>query len=204
MVLSHKFEEALRYAAHIHAGQSRKGTEVPVLAHLLGVASLVIEHGGVEDQAIAALLHDAAEDAGGKGRLEDIRSRFGDTVADIVEGCTDTLQRPKPQWRARKAAYIAKVPKLNKLARLVAIADKLHNGRAILRELRASGENVWSRFKGGRDGTLWYYRCLVQAFRAGGVDAELEELDRVVTQIEALAKELAQSAASAESVSPKY
>ena len=189
MVLSDKFEEALQYAAHVHAGQTRKGTEIPFLSHLLGVASLVMEYGGSEEQAIAALLHDTVEDAGGPGRLADIRKRFGEAVADIVDGCTDTLQRPKPPWRARKAGYIARIPKLNASTRLVAVADKLHNARAVLQGLHETGDAVWKRFKGGKDGTLWYFRCLVQAFRTAGADALVEELDRVVTEVEAVAKE---------------
>jgi (p)ppGpp synthase/HD superfamily hydrolase len=186
MVLSEKFDEALRYAACVHAGQTRKGTAVPYLAHLLGVASLVLEYGGGEQEAIAALLHDAVEDAGGVGRLDDIRVRFGETVAALVDSCTDTLQHPKPPWRARKAAYIARIPKLPDPARLVCAADKLHNARAILRDLRESGDAIWSRFKGGKDGTLWYNRCLVQAFKAAGVTPLVEELDRAVTHIEEL------------------
>jgi len=184
MVLSDKFEQALRYAAHVHAGQNQKGTTIPYMAHLLGTASIVLEYGGTEDEAIAALLHDAAEDAGGAGRLEDIRARFGECIADLVEGCTDTMQRPKPAWRARKAGYIARVPKLSASARLVSAADKLNNTRAMLRELRQCGDEVWKRFKGGREGTLWYYRCLVQAFRTAGATAIVDELDRTVAEIE--------------------
>jgi (p)ppGpp synthase/HD superfamily hydrolase len=184
MVLSERFEAALQYAAHVHAGQTRKGTEVPYLSHLLGVASIVLEYGGTEEEGIAALLHDAPEDAGGAARLEDIRARFGEAVADLVEGCTDTMQRPKPAWRARKASYIARIPKLSNSARLVSAADKLHNARSLLRDLRESGEAVWTRFKGGKDGTLWYHRCLVQAFRTAGITPLVEELDRVVTRIE--------------------
>jgi len=186
MVLSEKFEEALRYAATVHAGQTRKGTQVPYLAHLLGVASIVLEYGGTEEEAIAALLHDAPEDVGGPGRLEDIRARFGAAVAELVESCTDTMQRPKPAWRPRKASYIARIPKLSDSARLVSMADKLHNARSLLRDLRESGEAVWTRFKGGKDGTLWYQRCLVQAFRTAGESPLVEELDRVVTRIEEL------------------
>ena len=198
MVLSERFEEALRYAAHVHAGQTRKGTEVPYLAHLLGVASIVLEYGGTEDEAIAALLHDAPEDAGGLGRLEDIRTRFGETVAELVESCTDTMLSPKPAWRTRKAGYIARIPKLSNSARLVSIADKLQNARSLLRDLRESGEAVWPRFKGGKDGTLWYQRCLVQAFRtagAAGASPLVDELDRVVTRIEefVLAEKLSQT-----------
>jgi (p)ppGpp synthase/HD superfamily hydrolase len=184
MVLSQKFEDALCYAAHVHAGQTRKGTEVPYLSHLMAVASLVLDYGGDEEQAIAALLHDAVEDAGGVRRLEDIRLRFGEIVAAIVDACTDTFEDPKPPWRQRKAALIIRIPKLPRPASLVCAADKLHDVRTILSELRQSGEAIWTRFKGGKDGTLWYNRCLVQAFRTGGVTPVIEELDRVVTRIE--------------------
>ena len=173
MVLSEKFEEALRYAATVHAGQTRKGTQVPYLSHLLGVASIVLEHGGTEEEAIAALLHDAPEDAGGAGRLEDIRSRFGEAVADLVESCTDTMQRPKPAWRTRKVGYIARIPKLSDSARLVSVADKLHNARGLLRDLRESGEAVWTRFKGGKDGQ----HAIEGAASSGrGVDALFDNL----------------------------
>jgi (p)ppGpp synthase/HD superfamily hydrolase len=187
MVLTDRFEEALHYAAHVHAGQTRKGSEVPYLAHLMGVATLVLEYGGDEEEAIAGLLHDVVEDAGGLGRLQDIRARFGNNVAELVDSCTDTMEHPKPPWRARKASYIARIPKMSNSARLVSAADKLHNARAILRQLRESGPKVWDHFKGGKDGTLWYNRCLVQAFRTAGVTAVVEELDRVVTRIEEIA-----------------
>jgi GTP pyrophosphokinase len=110
MTLSTKFDQALHYAVIIHAGQVRKGTRIPYLSHLLGVASIALEYGANEDEAIGALLHDAGEDAGGRGRIEDIRQRFGDTVADIVDGCTDADVVPKPEWRKRKEEYIAHIP----------------------------------------------------------------------------------------------
>jgi GTP pyrophosphokinase len=188
MVLSEQFERALLYAATIHAGQKRKGTAVPSLAHLLAVASIALDYGASEQEAIAALLHDAVEDAGGKERLEDIRSRFGESVADIVEGCTDSLVTPKPPWRARKAAYIAHIPRAPASVRLVSAADKLHNARAILRDLRVLGDSLWDRFRGGKEGTLWYYRCLVQAFKAAGIHPLVDELERVVLEIERLSK----------------
>jgi (p)ppGpp synthase/HD superfamily hydrolase len=187
MTLTSRFDQALQYAVHIHAGQRRKSTDVPYVAHLLGVASIALEHGANEDEAIGALLHDAGEDAGGQGRIDDIRIRFGAAVADIVAGCTDTVATPKPPWEARKKAYVAHLPKASASVRLVSAADKLHNARAILRDFRRVGDDVWSRFSGGKDGTLWYYRALVRAFRAAGSSELIDELDRVVTETEYLA-----------------
>jgi (p)ppGpp synthase/HD superfamily hydrolase len=154
-MLTFKFDDALHYATLIHAGQTRKGTEIPYLSHLLGVASIALEHGATEDEAIGALLHDAGEDAGGLGRIADIRPRFGDAVAQIVEGCTDAVVIPKPPWRARKEAYIDHVRHASPSVRLVSAADKLHNARAVLSDYRQLGEVLWLRFTGGRDGTLW-------------------------------------------------
>jgi GTP pyrophosphokinase len=185
--LSARFEEALILATRLHAGQFRKGTTIPYIAHLLGVASIVIEHGATEEEAIAALLHDAAEDQGGQAVLEDIRARFGDGVAEIVAGCTDAWTDPKPDWRPRKEAYIAALPQASASVRLVSAADKLHNARSILRDYQALGEAVWERFTGGREGTLWYYRSLVEIFRATGPRALAEELERVISELERLA-----------------
>lgn len=188
MNLSPRFDRALHYAVLIHAGQLRKGTEIPYLSYPLGVASIALEYGANEDEAIRALLHDAGEDAGGRGRIEDIRQRFGDAVADIVEGCTDSDVAPKPEWRKRKQEYIAHLPGASHSVRLVSAADKLHNARSILRDYRVHGEDLWRRFNGGKDGTLWYYRSLVKAFSRGGRNELVEELDRVVAEIERLSK----------------
>lgn len=187
MHLSPKFDQALQYAVLIHAGQIRKGANIPYISHLLGVTSIAMEYGANEDETIGALLHDAGEDAGGDGRIEDIRLRFGGAVADIVKGCTDAVVVPKPPWKQRKEDYIAHVPTASVSVRLVSASDKLHNGRAILRDLRAHGDDVWQRFKGGKDGALWYYRSLVTAFRQAGNSDLFDELDRVVTDIERLA-----------------
>ena len=164
MILTSKFDQALHYAALIHAHQKRKDTEIPYLAHLLGVASIALEHGANEDEAIGALLHDAGEDAGGDGRIEDIRHRFGDAVADMVQGCTDAVTIPKPPWQKRKEDYIAHVPKASASVRLVSASDKLHNARAILRDFRRLDDALWARFTGGKEGTLWYYRQLAVIF----------------------------------------
>ncbi len=184
MPLSARFEEALVYAAHLHRDQVRKATPVPYVSHLLAVASLVLEHGGTEDEAIAGLLHDAIEDQGGRKTRDEIATRFGATVVDIVEGCTDSDVEPKPAWRPRKEAYVAHIARASAATRLVSAADKLHNARSILRDYRDQGEELWARFKGGRDGTLWYYRALCDAFRQAGTSSLVEELVRTVEELE--------------------
>ncbi len=182
--LTARFGHAVAYAARQHAAQKRKGTDRPYIAHLLGVASIVLEHGGDEDQAIAALLHDVVEDCGGLRRLREIRRRFGARVAEIVDGCTDAYTVPKPPWRRRKEKYLAHLPQACADVRLVSAADKLHNAREVLSDYRSEGEAVWRRFKGRKRGTLWYYRALVEAYRAAGATALVEELDRVVGELE--------------------
>jgi (p)ppGpp synthase/HD superfamily hydrolase len=189
MALSSRFEEALVFATRLHAGQRRKGTAIPYISHLLGVTSLVLENGGDEDEAIAALLHDAIEDQGGAATREEIRRRFGDTVVAIVDGCTDAEVMPKPPWRGRKEAYIAHIRQASPSVRLVSAADKLHNARTILADYRVLGDRLWQRFTGGKEGTLWYYRSVVEALREVGPVPLVEELDRVVKEIERLAAE---------------
>ena len=182
------FDEALVYAHQLHANQTRKGTTIPYVGHLLAVTAIVIENGGTEDEVIAALLHDAVEDAGGAETREEIRRRFGEKVAVIVDGLTDTDQMPKPPWRKRKEDYIAHLSEASSSVLLVSLADKIHNASSILRDLRNEGDSVWSRFTGGREGSLWYYRALVEAFRARGQFTTLvDELDGVVNEIEQLA-----------------
>jgi (p)ppGpp synthase/HD superfamily hydrolase len=183
-MLSDRFLEAVRYAAAAHQGQTRKGTTVPYLSHLLGVASIVLGDGGNEDEAIAALLHDAAEDQGGRERLEDIRQRFGDVVARIVEACTDSWATPKEPWIERKRRYVSNATRLDPAALRVSAADKVHNAYAILRDLRTIGERVWDRFSATPDDIIWYYKSLVQSFRAAGGGPLVEELDRIVRGIE--------------------
>ncbi len=161
-----RFTRALAYAARVHAGQTRKGKPTPYLAHLLAVAALVLEHGGSEEQAVAALLHDAAEDHGGLPRLRDIRRRFGRGVERIVESCSDSLAPAggaKEDWRVRKERYLRHLRSAPQAALLVSAADKLHNAREILADVRAGGAHVFRRFRGGREGTLWYYRALARA-----------------------------------------
>ena len=186
--LSSRFEEALIYATRLHTHQNRKGTHTPYLAHLLSVTALVLESGGSEDEAIAALLHDAVEDQGGKKTLKEIQQRFGDKVANIVASCTDAYTFPKPPWRERKESYIAHIPKASPEARRVSLADKLHNARSILRDIRLDGERTWEKFNGGKEGTLWYYRSLLDTFKQYDDSFMVAELDRVVIEIERLAK----------------
>ncbi len=191
--LTERFEEALVYATRLHAEQKRKGTEIPYVAHLLAVASVALEHGADEDEAIAALLHDAVEDQGGAATREEIRRRFGDRVVEIVDGCSDTDVTPKPPWLERKKAYIAHVRSAPPSVRLVSASDKLHNARSILADYRACGERLWDRFSASREQTLWYYRSLVDAYRAAGPSSLVDELDLVVTELERLAAPAADS-----------
>lgn len=139
-MLTKRYDDALQYAHDIHRKQTRKGTTIPYIAHLMTVSALVIEHGGDEDQAIGALLHDAAEDQGGETTLEDIRKRFGDIVAEIVHDCTDSWVEPKPEWGPRKEAYLALLPKKATRSLLVSLADKTHNAEAILFDYRVIGD----------------------------------------------------------------
>lgn len=184
-----RFAEAVGWAAELHATQVRKGTAIPYLAHVLAVAAIALEHGADEDVAIAAVLHDAIEDCGGARIREVIAARFGGRVAAIVEGCTDADVTPKPPWRARKEAYLAHLPEAATDVLLVSASDKLHNARSLLADHRTVGEDLWGRFSGGREGTLWYYRSLVDAYRASGrvPAALLAEVDATVTALEAAA-----------------
>lgn len=172
----------------MHARQIRKRTERPYIGHLLSVTSIVIEYGGDEDMAIAALLHDAVEDQGGLPRLREIRRKFGKRVAHIVNGCTDSYTQPKPPWMARKRAYVERVSNESEDVRLVSAADKLSNTREVLHDFRVHGEEVFERFAGKKEGTLWYYRALVTRFHEAGSNPLVDELDRVVTELESLVR----------------
>jgi (p)ppGpp synthase/HD superfamily hydrolase len=185
--LSARFEEALVHAFRLHRDQRRKASDVPYVSHLLAVTSLVIEHGGGEEEAIAALLHDAVEDQGGAPVLDEIRKRFGDGVAAIVEACSDTDEHPKPPWRPRKEAHLARLLQASASVKLVSAADKVHNARSILADYREGGEAVWNRFNGGKEGTLWYYRAALEALREGAPPALLKDLERLLDEIERLA-----------------
>ena len=178
-----RYGKGLAYAAEKHAGQKRKGTKIPYISHPIGVASLVLEYGGGEDEVIAALLHDVAEDCGGQEALDEIRAKFGMSVAAIVEGCSDTLETPKPEWLERKRNYVEHLRNAPPKVRLVSAADKLHNARAILKDLRDLGDEVWTRFSASKDDVLWYYRALVEAFKARGTSPLIEELERTVAEM---------------------
>jgi (p)ppGpp synthase/HD superfamily hydrolase len=182
--LTNRFADALAYAHRVHADQRRKGGSVPYIAHLLGVAALVLEDGGDEDEAIAALLHDAVEDQGGAERLDDIRRRFGERVAAIVEACTDTKEDPKPPWYQRKETHIEGFRSAPPEVLRIALADKLYNARAIQRDRYISGEAVWSRFHAGREQVLWYYRTLADLFSERRPGWMAEELQRVIQKLE--------------------
>lgn len=188
MTLTPRFEDALVFAARLHGGDTRKGTTIPYISHVLGVAAIALEHGANENEAIAALLHDTVEDAkqNPESIRTEIRRRFGSAVLDIVDGRTDGIP-PKPPFCERKEHYIAHLPEASPSIRLVSASDKLHNARAILIDYRAIGEAIWARFNGGRSGTLWYYRALADAFRTLGPSRLAEELDRVVSELEQLA-----------------
>jgi GTP pyrophosphokinase len=188
MSLSHRFTAALEYAAELHRSQIRKGSGIPYIAHLLGVASIALEYGADEDEAIASLLHDAIEDQGGAPTREEIRRHFGDRVTAIVDGCTDAEVQPKPPWRERKERHLVRLRQAEPSVLLVAAADKLHNARAILKDYRVLGEPLWPRFRGGKEGTLWYLRAVVDALEAAGRTPIGDELARIVADIERLAR----------------
>lgn len=187
-MLTERFERALIFATRLHEGQRRKGSGVPYISHLLAVCALTIEYGGDEDEAIAALLHDAIEDQGGDAARAQILRNFGPRVAEIVDGCSDTDESPKPPWRARKEAYVRHVAEAPPSVRLVSACDKIHNARTLVMDYRVCGEQLWTRFTGGRAGTLWYYRAMVTALRAAGASPVVEELDLVVAELEILAR----------------
>lgn len=185
--LSDRFVQAFDYAATAHAGQRRKGKDLAYISHLMAVAALVLEAGGDEETAIAALLHDVVEDQGGQPRLRDVEEKFGKRVAQIVWDCTDADTIPKPPWKERKEKYLAHLGNVLPESRLVSAADKLHNAREILADYREEGEGVWARFNGGREGTLWYYRALADKLGSFDSNRLVRELNRVVTELERLA-----------------
>ena len=184
--LGSRFLRAFQFATRQHSGQTRKASTIPYIAHLMGVASIVLEAGGDEDLAIAALLHDVVEDCGGALMLKQVRRRFGQRVADIVDGCTDAYEIPKPPWRERKQRYLRRLKKENSDTRLVSAADKLNNIRSILSDYRSLGEAVWSRFNGGRQGTVWYYRTLRDEFLRSKPNRVTRDFDLAVRELESL------------------
>jgi (p)ppGpp synthase/HD superfamily hydrolase len=183
--LMQKFDDAMAYAAEKHRNQRRKGGNIPYLGHLLSVAGYVIEADGTESEAIAALLHDTAEDQGGQETLDEIRRKFGDEVADIVEECSDTVVTPKPPWRERKQRYIDHLSEASDSAILVSVADKLHNAHAILRDFRAQGDELWHRFNvKDPQQHLWYYKSLLKVYRKRIHNGLVDELSGVIDELE--------------------
>jgi (p)ppGpp synthase/HD superfamily hydrolase len=182
--LSTRFETALVYAAQLHSHQVRKGSGVPYISHLLSVAALVLEDGGDEDEAIAALLHDAIEDQGGAKTREEIRQRFGEKVVNIVDGCSEDETLPKPPWKERKLNYLEKIRLASSEIRRVALADKLHNARSIVADWEREGEKVWQRFKGGKEGTLWFYRSFLEIYQQKVSNSFTQELERLIYRLE--------------------
>lgn len=184
--LTERFEAALVYAHQLHRHQTRKVNRTPYIAHLLSVTALVLEDGGNEDEAIAALLHDAVEDQGGKATREEIKQRFGERVVAIVDGCTESDTIPKPPWRDRKQRYLEQLRQGSPSVRRVALADKLHNARTILLDYRQHGENLWSAFTADQEGVLWFYHSLLKLYHPTDSSPMVEELRRVVDQLEQL------------------
>jgi GTP pyrophosphokinase len=198
--LSTRFDHALLFASQIHREQDRKKSGIPYISHLLGVTSIVLDYGGDEEMGIAALLHDAVEDHGGRPMLKVIEQLFGARVAKMVDGCTDSYAedpKKKESWERRKFRYLRRVRHEDAETRFVSAADKLYNVRAVLRDLRYDGEIIFTRFSAPKVKTLWYYRSLVREYRAGGITHRLkpliDDLDRVVTEVEHLSGVLATS-----------
>ena len=185
--LSDRFIAAVLKAFTLHRDQFRKASESPYIAHLLTVAALVLENGGSEDQAIAALLHDAVEDAGGLVVLNEIREEFGDYVAELVDGCTDSYTQPKEEWEPRKVAYLEKLKNSSDDVKLISLADKVHNARSILRDLHRTGESTWEKFKGKKQGTLRYYQALAKVFDDAPYPILKNELRNLVDEMQTLA-----------------
>ena len=190
--VSTRYADALAFASTVHAGQVRKGDGTPTLylTHLVRVSARVLAHGGTEDQAIAALLHDAAEDQGGRPMLELSGARYGATVAALVESCSDSLTGPdeaKLPWRDRKIHHVDALTRGDEITMLtvpITAADKLDNATAMTARLDAIGAETWTRFKGGRVGTVWYQRAMHAAMRTHGVfGALLDELDHQIDQL---------------------
>ncbi len=186
--LGPRFRRAFLLAAEKHSGHARKASTIPYIAHLMGVASSVLEFGGDEDMAIAGLLHDVVEDCGGAPMLMEVRRRFGARVAEIVDGCTDSYVTPKPPWRERKESYLQHLKSATAETRLVSAADKLNNIRSILSDYRDVGEKIWQRFNGGREGTLWYYRALLDEFMRRKPNRLVREFEFAVAELEATAR----------------
>jgi len=183
MAYSERVVLAFGMAHELHAGQRRKGTDAPYITHLMAVAALVGQHGGDEDTLIAALFHDAVEDQGGAETLARIEDAFGPVVARLVEAATDAESHPKPPWRTRKEAHLARLANAPAEVRLLIAADKLHNARDLVFSLRRHGDSVWADFKGGREGTLWYYTEMLGILRDAWLHPILDELEHTIAML---------------------
>lgn len=188
-LLTHRFESALSFAFRLHQNQYRKQSEIPYISHLLAVTAIVLENGGTEDEAIAALLHDAVEDQGGYETLNEIEEQYGSDVAEIVEGCSDSFTDPKPAWEERKSIYLIKIKGSSDAIQLVSLADKVHNARSILRDIQTGEIGIWDKFNGGKDGTLWYYQSLVEVFKDSRFRDLFVEFHQLVNTIVELSEE---------------
>ncbi|HEX4143822.1 MAG TPA: HD domain-containing protein [Pirellulales bacterium] len=186
--LTQRFVEALSWAATLHQSQRRKANATPYVAHLLAVAALVLEHGGDEDEAIAALLHDAIEDQGGHPTRLQIDERFGPRVAAIVEGATETDLQPKPPWRQRKELHLARLLQADRSVQLIVAADKLHNVGSLIADYGRLGAGLWAHFRGGKAGTLWYLRAAAAALPLAPAEL-VAQLNARITELERLAAE---------------
>lgn len=191
ITLGNRFLEAVAFAVEAHAGDVRKGTTIPYASHLLQVAGLVLEFGGTETEAIGALLHDTAEDAGGEKILDEIKSKFGEEVEKIVRENSDSitaLKSEKAPWRVRKESYVAAIAHKSESGCLVSICDKIHNARSLNTDNRNIGDSHWERFNASKQDSLWYYNALLEAFRSRlkGVDRfqpAISELEESVNQL---------------------
>jgi (p)ppGpp synthase/HD superfamily hydrolase len=182
-MLTKRFDEAFKFAHDLHRTQTRKGTSIPYISHLLAVSAIVIENGGDEDQAIGALLHDAAEKGEGKKTLGEIERRFGNSVAEIVSDCTDSFAEPKPGWRSRKEIYLAKLPATAPQSQLVSLADKIQNAEVIALDYQNHGDTIWQRYEGGAEGMRWYYSALASRFARLMPGPLSDRLGRAVAEI---------------------
>lgn len=184
--LTERFEQALVYAHRLHIHQTRKVGNIPYISHLLSVTALVLEAGGNENEAISALLHDSIEDQGGVKISEEIRQRFGESVVNIVEGCTESETVPKPPWKERKLRYLAQIETATPSVQLVSLADKLHNGRSLLSECHQLGDEIWKIFPVGKAETLWFYDSLLQIYQRTSYHQLVEEFRQVVKSLQLL------------------
>lgn len=183
--LTDRFERAMVLAHQLHADQVRKVSGIPYIAHLLSVTAFVLEDGGTEDEAIAALLHDAIEDQGGEATRQVINEQFGDSVVNIIDGCTESSKVPKPAWKQRKLQYLQQVRSASVSVRRVSLADKLHNARSLVLDLRQHGHSTWSYFNASSQEIVWFYQSLLQIYQTTGKDTLTEAFEQTVLELEA-------------------